>query len=189
MCRKKYRFCITLRVLARIDHWQVSLKNFYWIYIFQFDKNKFYSKHCWKTLYNWIELFSQVFLNMRWNWSHMQYFWLYSVEYSRFIIISIQLVIPNISRYRFLIVDLLTVTLTNSSYSKASQIKAIKGNVLRGFSSGNISSPKGYHNVVLNLRQRPLSNNVTTPATSSETLTIMERLTTSKYIYKRTIAA
>lgn len=103
--------------------------------------------------------------------------------------ISIQLVIPNISRYRFLIVDLLTVTLTKSSYSKASQIKAIKGNVLRGFSSGNISSPKGYHNVVLNPRQRPLSNNVTTPATSSETLTIMERLTTSKYIYKRTIAA
>lgn len=58
-------------------------------------------------------------------------FWLYSLEYSRFIIISIQLVIPNISGYRFLIVDLLTVTLTKSSYSKASEGKAIKGNVLR----------------------------------------------------------
>lgn len=116
-------------------------------------------------------------------------FWLYSLEYSRFIIISIQLVIPNISGYRFLIVDLLTVTLTKSSYSKASQSKGIKGNVLRGFSSGNISSLKGYHNVVLNPYQRPLSINVTTPATSSETLTIMELLTTSKYTCKRTIAA
>lgn len=189
MCRKKYWFCITSRVLARIYHWQVSLKHFYWIYIFQFDKNKFYLKHYGKTLYIWIKHFSQVVLNIRWNWLHMQYFWLYSVEYSRFIIISIQLVIPNISGYRFLIVDLLTVTLTKSSYSKASQSKAIKGNVLRGFSSSNISSLKGYHNVVLNPRQRPLSINVTTPATSSETLTIMELLTTSKYNCKRTIAA